>query len=98
MYLQALFCSLQAKAVLEKTKNTLEAENQDLASDLKQVQMAKQESERKRKQQDAQISETTIKLAELERSKTDASERNVKLQVRNRHRYRNLFFVKYGNQ
>ena len=52
-----------------------------MASDLKQVQMAKQESERKRKQQDTQLSEMTIKLAELERSKGDASDRLSKLQV-----------------
>lgn len=60
---------------MEKTKSTLEAENQDLANDLKQVQMAKQESERKRKQGDSSISEINMKMAELERNKTDQSDR-----------------------
>ena len=60
----------------------MEAENQDMANDLKQLTMAKQESERKRKQQDGQLSEMTIKLAELDRSKTDASEKLAKVQVR----------------
>lgn len=60
--------------------------------------MAKQESERKRKQQDAQISEMTIKLAELDRSKTDASERNVKLQVNIGIDIQIYFFVRYDEQ
>ena len=64
----------------------MEAENQDMANDLKQLTMAKQESERKRKQQDGQLSEMTIKLAELDRSKTDASEKLAKVQVRTRKR------------
>ena len=66
----------------------MEAENQDMANDLKQLTMAKQESERKRKQQDGQLSEMTIKLAELDRSKTDASEKLAKVQVRTQKRCR----------
>ncbi|XP_053393233.1 myosin-10-like isoform X7 [Mercenaria mercenaria] len=65
----------KTRAQLEKTKGTLEAENQDLANDLKQVQMAKQESERKRKQAEAAISELNIKLAELERIKSDQGDK-----------------------
>lgn len=49
---------------MEKTKQTLEAENQDLCNDLKSVQMAKTESERKRKQVEQQLQEATIKLQE----------------------------------
>lgn len=60
---------------MEKTKSTLEAENLDLANDLKQVQMAKQESERKRKQAEANVSELNIKLAELERVKSDQADK-----------------------
>lgn len=66
---------------MEKTKGTLEAENQDLANDLKQVQMAKQESERKRKQAETAVSELNIKLAELERIKSDQSEKVTKNQT-----------------
>ncbi|XP_060570193.1 myosin heavy chain, non-muscle-like isoform X3 [Ruditapes philippinarum] len=65
----------KTRAQMEKTKSTLEAENQDLANDLKQVQMAKQESERKRKQAEASVSELNIKLAELERVKSDQADK-----------------------
>lgn len=72
---------LQSKAGVDKVKSTLEAENQDLASDLKQVQMAKQESERKRKQAEAQLQEATIKLQETDRNKGDISEKYTKTVV-----------------
>lgn len=78
--LSFVYC-FQTRAQLEKTKGTLEAENQDLANDLKQVQMAKQESERKRKQAETAVSELNIKLAELERIKSDQSEKVTKNQT-----------------
>ncbi|KAK7484698.1 hypothetical protein BaRGS_00024106 [Batillaria attramentaria] len=71
----------KAKAALEKTKVTLEAENQEMASDLKSVQMAKQESERKRKQAEQQLAEMSIRLQELDRTKGETSERVTKLQA-----------------
>lgn len=72
---------LQIKQTLEKTKQTLEAENQDLCNDLKSVQMAKTESERKRKQVEQQLQEATIKLQETERSRADATDKSNKLAV-----------------
>lgn len=62
-------------------KQTLEHENADLANDLKAVQMAKQESERKRRQAEQQAQELTVKLTEMERVKGDSTDRASKLQV-----------------
>ena len=59
----------------------MEAENTDLANDLKSVQMAKQESERKRKQAEASNAEMSLKLAELERVSGDAGDKAKKLAV-----------------
>lgn len=70
----------KSKTVLEKMKQTLEHENTDLANDLKQVQMAKQESERKRRQLEQNCQELNVKLIETERMKGDSSERATKLQ------------------
>ncbi|KAK3797476.1 hypothetical protein RRG08_049307 [Elysia crispata] len=71
----------KAKANLEKTKAHLEEENKDLGNDLKSVQMAKQESERKRKQAESQVAEMSLKLAELERFSGDAGDKSKKLQT-----------------
>lgn len=71
----------QNKQTLEKAKQTLEAENQDLCNDLKSVQMAKTESERKRKQVEQQHQEAVIKLQETERSRGDSSDKASKLSV-----------------
>ena len=43
--------------------------------------MAKQESERKRKQAESQVAEMSLKLAELERFSGDAGDKSKKLQV-----------------
>lgn len=63
-------------------KQTLEHENSDLANDLKAVQMAKQESERKRRQLEQNVQELNVKLTEVERMKGDSSDRATKLQVK----------------
>ncbi|KAL8565495.1 hypothetical protein ACOMHN_049471 [Nucella lapillus] len=70
----------KSKAVLEKSKTTLEAENQEMASDLKSVQMAKTESERKRKQAEQQLAEMSIRLQELEQGRGETVDKAVKLQ------------------
>ena len=41
-----------------------------------------QESERKRKQLEANLSEATIRLQEIERAKADTDDKVIKLQVR----------------
>jgi len=70
----------RAKTALDKIKSTLEAENVDLANDVKQLSQAKQESERKRKQLESQVQELTIRLAETERGKGDTVEKLARYQ------------------
>lgn len=62
-------------------KESLQAENADLANDLKQMQQAKQESERKRKQNESQLQEQGMKLVDVNRSKSDLTEKLAKMQV-----------------
>jgi len=57
------FCIfLQSKSQLEKSKQTLEAENADLAAELKSSASSKSELERKRKFAESQLSEYLIKI------------------------------------
>lgn len=72
---------LQAKAQFEKTKQTLESENADLAAEIKQLSTARQEAERKRKQTEQQLADVTARLIDLERTKGDVTEKTSKLQV-----------------
>ena len=46
----------QSRAAVEKAKQTLEAENVDMANEIKQISTARQESERRRKQLEQQVS------------------------------------------
>ena len=66
---------------MEKIKSTLEAENVDMANEIKQLNVGKQESERKRKQAESQLQELTLRLAETERSSGDQANKVSKMQV-----------------
>uniref|UniRef100_W4VRK7 Putative myosin class i heavy chain n=1 Tax=Corethrella appendiculata TaxID=1370023 RepID=W4VRK7_9DIPT len=68
------------KAGLEKSKQTLEAENADLATELRNVNQSRQENDRRRKQAEAQIAELQVKLAEVERARSELQEKVSKLQ------------------
>ncbi|XP_063701487.1 myosin heavy chain, non-muscle isoform X1 [Culicoides brevitarsis] len=68
------------KAGLEKSKQTLEAENADLATELRNANQSKQENDRRRKQAESQIAELQVKLAELERARSELQEKVIKLQ------------------
>ncbi|XP_045109520.1 myosin heavy chain, non-muscle-like isoform X7 [Portunus trituberculatus] len=68
------------KSGLDKSKNQLEAENADLANELRNITTSKQESEKKRKQCEAIISDLQVKIAESERSRTDYQERLTRLE------------------
>lgn len=68
------------KSGLDKSKNQLEAENADLANELRSITSSKQESEKKRKQCEAIISDLQVKIAESERSRTDHQERLTRLE------------------
>jgi len=67
--------------VLEKTKQSLEADKATLSAELEQASAARQEMERRRKQSEQQVQELTSRLAETERTKTDVSNKAAKLQV-----------------
>lgn len=58
------FAELQTKAALEKAKQGLEAENADLAVELKTVSSTRQECERRRKQAESSLgnAETFIRV------------------------------------
>ncbi|XP_026836239.1 myosin heavy chain, non-muscle isoform X1 [Drosophila erecta] len=70
----------KAKTVLEKSKGTLEAENADLATELRSVNSSRQENDRRRKQAESQIAELQVKLAEIERARSELQEKCTKLQ------------------
>lgn len=81
---------MQNKAGLEKQKQTLEAENVDMANEIKQLTSGKQESERKRKQAEQQNQELSIRLADIEASKEEVDKKITKLQV---HIHRSICLV-----
>lgn len=50
----------KSKITLEKSKQTLEAENADLATELRNVNSSRQENDRRRKQAESQIAELQV--------------------------------------
>lgn len=50
----------KARSALEKSKQTLEAENADLATELRNVNSSRQENDRRRKQAESQIAELQV--------------------------------------
>lgn len=58
---------------LEKAKQVLEAENADLATELKSASAARAEGERRRKQAEAQLQEIAAKLQDVERVRYNTS-------------------------
>ncbi|XP_033630199.1 myosin-10-like isoform X2 [Asterias rubens] len=71
----------RSKAALEKTKTAMEAATAELSNDQKAMAQAKQESERKRKNLEAQLSEMNVRLTETERARNDFQERATKQQT-----------------
>lgn len=69
----------RAKSSLEKQKNNLEAENVDMAQEIKALSSSKQESERKRKQLESQGAELQLRCEDAERSRADYEEKLGKL-------------------
>lgn len=52
----------KVKGTLEKSKQTLEAENADLATELRNINSSRQENERRRKQAESQIAELQVRV------------------------------------
>lgn len=72
----------QAKANLDKNKQTLEKENADLAGELRGLSQAKQEVEHKKKKLEVQLQELQSKCSDGERARAELSDKVHKLQVR----------------
>ncbi|KPJ08101.1 Myosin heavy chain, non-muscle [Papilio machaon] len=70
----------KTKAVLEKAKQALEAENADLATELKSAAAARAEGERRRKQAEAQLADLAAKLQDVDRSRAEVQEKCQRLQ------------------
>lgn len=79
------FCFFgQAKANLDKNKQTLEKENADLAGELRSLSQAKQEVEHKKKKLEVQLQELQSKCSDGERARAELNDKVHKLQVRRR--------------
>lgn len=72
----------QAKANLDKNKQTLEKENADLAGELRVLNQAKQEVEHKKKKLEVQLQELQSKCSDGERARAELNDKVHKLQVR----------------
>lgn len=66
---------------MEKSKQSLEGDNRELACEVKSLQHTKTESEHKRKKLEAQLQEFMARATEVERAKGELAERSHKLQV-----------------
>lgn len=66
---------------MEKTKQSQETANKELASEVKGLQQAKTESEHKRKKLESQLQEFMARVTEGERAKGELGDRVHKLQV-----------------
>jgi myosin protein heavy chain len=71
----------KANANVGKVKQTLEAENVDLANEVKNLNQTKVESERKRKQLELNFTEVSHKYQDSERGRVELTERLCKIQV-----------------
>lgn len=72
----------QAKANLDKNKQTLEKENADLAGELRALSQAKQEVEHRKKKLEVQLQELQSKCSDGERARAELNDKVHKLQVR----------------
>ncbi|KAI1301395.1 Myosin heavy chain, non-muscle [Halotydeus destructor] len=70
----------KVKTGLEKAKVNLEAENADMANEIRTLGQGRQENDRRRKQLEGQLQETLVKLNDAERIKTDLADKTGKLQ------------------
>uniref|UniRef100_A0AAY5E8Q9 Myosin-9 n=1 Tax=Electrophorus electricus TaxID=8005 RepID=A0AAY5E8Q9_ELEEL len=69
------------KASVEKTKQALESERNELQIELQSVSQSKNDSEHRRKKAEAQLQEVQLKCSEGERQKKELADKVTKLQV-----------------
>ena len=70
----------KSKSLLEKSKAALEAENVDMANELKSLNAARQENERRRKQLEMAVQDLNGKYTDSEQQKAELLERLTKIQ------------------
>uniref|UniRef100_A0AAR2KTR7 Myosin-9 n=1 Tax=Pygocentrus nattereri TaxID=42514 RepID=A0AAR2KTR7_PYGNA len=71
------------KASVDKAKQALESERNELQIELQTLMQGKGESEHRRKKAEAQVQELQVKHAESEKQRAELAEKVTKLQVRN---------------
>lgn len=67
---------------MDKTKQTLEKDNADLANEIRSLSQAKQDVEHKKKKLEVQLQDLQSKYSDGERVRTELNEKVHKLQVR----------------
>lgn len=71
----------QNKLSVEKTKQALESEFNELQIELKTLGQSKSDSEHRRKKAESQVQELQVKYGDCERQRQEAVEKIAKLQV-----------------
>lgn len=71
----------QNKASVEKTKQALESERNELQIELKSLSDSKNDSEQRRKKAESSLQELNIKHTESERQRQDLASKVAKMQV-----------------
>lgn len=79
----AIRCSLflQNKVSMEKAKQALESEYNELQIELKTLAQGKGDSEHRRKKAESQVQELQVKYGESERQRQELAEKLTKMQV-----------------
>lgn len=72
---------LQNKVSVEKTKQALESERNELTIELQSLLQGKGDSEHRRKKAEAQVQELQLKFSESERQRLEVTEKSAKMQV-----------------
>lgn len=72
---------LQNKASVEKTKQALESELNELQIELQSLTQGKGDSEHRRKKAEAQVQELQVKFGESEKQRQEQSSKITKMQV-----------------
>ena len=86
--------SLQNKVSVDKAKQALESERNELQIELQTLMQGKGESEHRRKKAEAQVQELQVKHAESEKQRAELAEKVTKMQVRNATSQLKHIFVK----
>lgn len=75
------YSPLQNKVSMEKAKQALESERNELAIEVQTLMQGKGDSEHRRKKAEAQVQELQLKYSESERQRVEQAEKLTKVQV-----------------